>query len=333
MVCVGIIGLGYWGPNLVRTFNENKDCGLKYACDLIDSNIAKLKGKYPLITFTKRHLDLLEDDEVDLVCIATPPESHFKLAFEALSAGKNVLIEKPMTTNSADAEKLIVLAEKKKKLIFVDHTFCFSPSVIKIKELLDRKEIGEPLYFDSERINLGLIQEKVNVAWDLAVHDFSILTFLFPELKPTALIAIGSKHIHNRNEEMAHVMIKFNTSFVVHIHVSWLSPVKMRQIIIGGNKKMVLFDDISITEKIRIYEKGVDVNFSEETPFKPIYRSGDILIPKLADDEPLASEVRHIVNCIRGHDNPRVDGKAGLAVVKLLEACDSSMKENQQILL
>jgi predicted dehydrogenase len=333
MICAGIIGLGYWGPNLLRAFSESKDCKVKYACDLLDNNIAKLRNKYHSVTFTKNYTDLLKDKEVDIICIATPPETHFKIAYQAIEAGKHVLIEKPMTTRSEDAQKLIALAAKKKKLIFVDHTFCFSPPVIKIKELLGIKEIGEPLYFDSERINLGLIQEKVNVVWDLAVHDFSILTFLFPELKPTEVIAIGSKHVQKKNEEMAHIMIKFNTPFVGHIHVSWLSPVKMRQTIIGGNRKMIMYDDTSVFEKIKIYEKGVDVNFSEETSFKPIYRSGDIIIPKLTDDEPLANEVKHIVSCIEKKEKPRVDGLAGLAVVKLLEACDESMKNNRGVKL
>lgn len=331
MVNTAIIGLGYWGPNVLRALSMNKKCKVKYACDLLDSSIEKFKKAYPLINFTKNYLDIINEPGIELVCIATPPETHFELAKESLNHGKHVFIMKPMTTNSKDGQALIDLANDAGKLIMVDHTFIFSPPVRKIKELIDKGDIGKPLYFDSERINLGLLQERINVVWDLAPHDFSILTYCFQGLKPKYLFAVGSKHVHSRNEDMAHITIAYENELVAHVHVSWLSPVKMRKTIIGGTKKMILYDDVSVTEKIKVYERGIDVNFDEQTPFKPIYRSGDIWIPNLSSEEPLAAEVEHVLNCVRGKEKPIVDGKAGLAIVKLLEACDASISQNRKI--
>ncbi|OGZ32149.1 MAG: hypothetical protein A2V69_00025 [Candidatus Portnoybacteria bacterium RBG_13_40_8] len=331
MITVAIVGLGYWGPNLLRVFSSNKECFVKYGCDLLDKNIDKIKNKYPSVIFTKDYESILNDKSVDLVCIATPPETHFKIAEDALQKRKHILIEKPMTVSVETGEQLINLAKEKNRLIMVDHTFVFSPPVIKMKELIENNELGKPLYFDSERINLGLLQEKINVIWDLAPHDFSILTYLFPNFKPNSLTAVGSKQIHSNQEDMAHVTIKYNNQFVAHAHVSWLSPVKMRKMIISGDNKMILYDDMSLNEKIRVYTRGIDIDFSKETPFNPIYRSGDILIPKISDVEPLGLEVEHVVNCIKGKEKPKVDGKAGLAVVKLLRACDESMKSNKEV--
>jgi len=328
---VAIVGLGYWGPNLLRTFNENKNFKVKYACDVLDRNIDKLKNKYPLVAFTKAYSDLLSDPDIDLICIATPPETHYKLASQALTNGKHVFIEKPMTTSVEDGEKLIMLAEECGKLIFVDHTFVYSSPVKKIRELIANNSLGEPLYFDSERINLGLLQEHINVIWDLAPHDFSILMNIFPDKKPLSLLAIGSKQIHKKVEDMAYIVIRYPDDFVAHVHVSWLSPVKMRQTIIGGKNKMILYDDMSVSEKIKIYECGIDIPFNEETSFKPIYRSGDITVPKLSSDEPLAVEAEHVYQCIIGKETPMVGGREGLEVVRLLEACTTSMRENRTV--
>jgi|Deesub1362A_J573_1020465.scaffolds.fasta_scaffold00073_58 predicted dehydrogenase len=332
-VKVGIIGLGYWGPNLLRNFQANSRSVVKYSCDILEENIQKVKDSYPFVTFTKDYLDILKDKEVDLVCIATPPETHFQLAKNALRYGKHVLIEKPMTTNTREGKKLIELAEKAGKLLLVDHTFVFSPPVRKLKELIDGGELGEVLYFDSERVNLGLLQKNINVIWDLAPHDFSMLIYLFPNLKPVSLVAVGSKHVHARHEDMAHIMLRYENDFVAHIHVSWLSPVKIRKTVISGNKKMVWYDDAHTSEKIKIYDKGIDVDLSKESPFFPTYRSGDILIPKLENREPLSIEVEHVVNCVMGIEEPLMDGYAGLKIVRLLEACDKSLRAKKEVLL
>ncbi len=328
MINVAVIGLGYWGPNLVRNFEAVDNAKVIYACDLLEENLMKIKKRYPNIKVTKDYKEILKDDKVDLICIATPPATHYKIAKECLESGKNVLIEKPMTTKVKDAEELIEIAKELNLYIFVDHTFVFSPPVRKIKEIIN--EIGKPLYFDSERINLGLLQKDVNVIWDLAPHDFSILTFLF-NFKPKSLIAIGSKHKHPYYEDLAHIMIRYDNGFIAHIHVSWLSPVKIRKIIIAGDKKMILYDDTNPFEKVKVYDKGVEVDLSKESPFFPTYRSGDIYVPKIENKEPLRIEVEHIVDCLINKKKPLVDGYEGLKVVKLLEACDKSLREGKEV--
>ncbi|WP_456374729.1 Gfo/Idh/MocA family protein [Methanocaldococcus sp.] len=328
MVNVAVIGLGYWGPNLVRNFESLENARVVYACDLIDKNLAKIKRNYPNIILTKNYKEILKNKEIDLVCIATPPNTHYKIAKDCLESGKNVLIEKPMTTSVEEGLKLIDIANDYDLKIFVDHTFVFSPPVMKIKEIINY--LGKPLYFDSERINLGLLQKDVNVIWDLAPHDFSILSYLF-DLKPISLIAIGSKLKHPYLEDLAHIMIKYENNFIAHIHVSWLSPIKVRKIIIGGEKKMILYDDTNFFEKIKLYDKGVDIDLSKEDVFFPTYRSGDIYVPKIENKEPLKIEAEHIVDCLLHNKKPLVDGYAGLNVVKLLEACDKSLKEGKEV--
>lgn len=331
LIKVGIIGLGYWGPNLVRNFYMNNKSEVKYGCDLLEKNIGKVKENFPSITYTKDYTEILKDNDIDLVCIATPPETHFKLAKDVLEHGKHVLVEKPMTSKVKEGENLVKIAEKNNKLLMVDHTFVFTPSVIKIKELLNT--IGEPLYFDSERVNLGLLQKEINVIWDLAPHDFSILTFLFPDQTPISLQITASSQIHPELEDMAHIMIEYENGFNAHIHVSWLSPVKIRKTIIGGSKKMIWYDDVHPFEKVKVYNSGIDIDISKESPFFPSYRSGDITIPKVENKEPLALEVENVINSINGQENPIVDGYAGLKVVKLLQASDESLKYEKKITL
>jgi predicted dehydrogenase len=329
MINVGVIGLGYWGPNLVRNFYTNINSSVNYCCDLLDENIEKTKEKFPTASFTKDHFDILGDNEIDLICIATPPETHFRLARDALEHGKHVLVEKPMTTTVKEGKKLIEIANKAEKLLMVDHTFVFSPPVIKIKGLIGN--IGDPLYFDSERVNLGLLQKDVNVIWDLAPHDFSILTYLFPGLVPKSLQVTASRQVHPKYEDIAHILIEYENGFSAHIHVSWLSPVKIRKTIIGGNKKMIWYDDVDPFEKVKLYDSGIDMEVLDESPFFPSYRKGDILIPKLENKEPLSNEVENVVGSILGKVKPIVDGNEGLKVVKLLEACDRSLKNKKRI--
>ena len=275
---------------------------------------------------TTDYKDILKSD-VDLVAIATPPETHYQIATDCLEANKHVLVEKPLTLSSKSSEELIELSERKNLKLFVDHTFVFHPVVRKIREIITKGELGNVLYFDSERVNLGLLQSTTNVVWDLAVHDFSILMYLFdnPEIKNIKVFA--SKHTHHRKEDIAHIVLELNNNIVAHIHVSWLSPVKIRKIIIGGNEKMLWWDDVHPFEKLRVYESKIEIKNSPETPFFPIYTKGDVKILKVANKESLQEEVNSIVESILSDKPPEVGGYDGLGVVKMLELCDAKIKE------
>lgn len=329
MIRVGVIGLGYWGPNLLRNFCQTRSCQAKYGCDLDSNILQKFTFQYPLVTFTDNYEDLLQDPELEAIAIATPTSTHFDLAKLALEHGKHVLVAKPLAQLVEECRLLIKLAEKTKLVLAVDHTFLFSGAVRKIKELIQNHELGDIYYFDSERINLGLIQQDANVIWDLAPHDLSILNYILAERQPIKVFAVGSKHINSKVEEMAHITIWFDGGLVGHIHVSWLSPVKLRKTLIGGSEKMLIYNDLEPHEKVRIYDKGAYLN--EVTPFEPAYRSGDVYIPKLDTTEPLKKEIEHFINCIEGKEKPLVGGPAGLAVVEVLAACDRSLRKGKAV--
>lgn len=330
---VGVVGLGYWGPNYVRNFLRQEQTEVVWGCDLQDSSIKTSKKLYPQLKFTKNYSDLLSDKSLNCVAIATPPDTHYKLAKAALEAGKHVLIAKPLTTKSKTAKELIKLAKKRGLLLHCDLTYLYSGGVKALKNILQTGVIGKPLYFDSIRTNLGLIQNEVNVIWDLAIHDLAITDFLFG-LTPKKIFAVGSKHHKNSaTEEMAHITINYSKNFIAHIHVSWLSPVKMRTILVGGDKKMVLFDDVEPDEKVKLYDKGVVLSQESITPFKPLYRSGDVLIPKIDGEEPLFRELEQVIQKILrnkvDYENPQLN----LRIITLLEACDKSLRENKPIAL
>jgi len=270
---------------------------------------------------------LLNNPEIQAVVVALPTALHYEFARLALKAGKDVLVEKPMTANSKEAEELIKLAREEQRILMVDHTFIYYGPILKIKEIVNSGELGKIYYFDSQRINLGRIRPDVNVIWDLASHDISKLLFFIKE-QPISVSAVGTYHVANKSEELAHLTVRYETGLMAHIHVSWLSPVKLRQILIGGDKKMIYFDDIQPDEKIKIYDKGVSLDFSKETPFEPIYRSGEVRIPVFDQTEALLREGRHFLECIRKRKQPLTDGEFGLQVIKILEACDASLKEN-----
>ncbi len=331
MIKVGIIGLGYWGPNLLRNFYQHPEVEVKAICDLNSSRVYKFKNKYKDIHIATTDYRQILKEDLDLIAIATPPETHYKIAREALLAGKHVLVEKPFTRTSAEAEELIELAERKDLKIFVDHTFVFHPVVRKIKEIIQSGELGKIYYFDSERINLGLLQTGVNVIWDLAVHDFSIISYLFPDLNFIKVQAFGSKHIHPYYEDIAHVILESDSGFIAHVHVSWLSPVKIRKIIISGSEKMLWWDDIHPFEKLKIYDSKIEVNLAQEDPFHPKYIKGNIVTVAVENYESLYKEVENIVNTIKSNTKPEVDGYEGLKIVKLLEACDRSISTNSEV--
>ena len=287
----------------------------------------KIKSIYPSLETTKNYQDVLKNGKVDLVAICTPVYSHFEIAKACLEAGKHVLIEKPMTSSGEQAEILVNLAEKKKLKIFVDHTFVFTGAVKKIKELIVNGEIGDLYYFDSVRVNLGLFQHDVNVIWDLAPHDISIMHYLLDRY-PESVVATGSDHIGSGLEDVAYLTVYYPHNIIAHVHVNWLSPVKIRDTLIAGTKKMVVWDDNKPSEKVRIYDKGVELIKSADEVYNMLiqYRTGDMHCPKIDGTEALTDEINQIVDSLENGKAAKVDGKAGWMVVKILEAANKSIK-------
>jgi predicted dehydrogenase len=331
-VSVGIVGLGYWGPNWLRNFASTEGCELTWGCDLSASRIQKFSRQYPAVRFTKNFEDLLNDKSLDAIVIATPTDSHFPLAKAALEAGKHVLVEKPMTGTVKEARTLVALAKKNKKQLLVDHTFAFTSAVEKIREIVDAGKVGSLLYFESSRINLGLIQKDVNVLWDLAVHDLTILSCIADLGTVTEVLAVGSAH-YGKQIEDGHLHLTFKSGLAAHIHASWLSPVKIRKTFIAGRKAMIVYDDTEPSEKVRLYDKGIDHDDTKPDPFFPKYRSGDVLIPAISNSEALAAEAKHFIDCIHGKAKPMVSGADGLAMVKILEAADESLRKGAAVKL
>ena len=325
-VRMGVVGYGYWGPNLVRVFNSLDTSTVTMVADQDASRLQSLTKILPSVAVTHEADELLTSPNVDAVAIATPVSSHFDLAKRALQAGKHVLVEKPMTATSPQAEELIALAAANGLVLMVDHTFIYTGAVRKINQLIRSGELGDFFYFDSERINLGILQHDVNVLWDLATHDISMLLHLFDE-KPISLQALGHAHV-SKQEEMAELNLQYASGFHAHIRVSWLSPVKMRLTMIGGSRRMIVYDDVEPSEKVRVYDKGVvlDLEDEEVTAMKPIYRAGDVFIPKLDRTEALSREASHFVDCVLTGKTPMTGGREGLAVVRILEAADRSLR-------
>lgn len=325
---IAIIGYGYWGPNLVRNFNNTKDVEVACVFDLKDNQLDRVKATYPNVKTTKDYNEILKDNSIDAVAIATPVFTHFDLAKQALSHDKHVLIEKPMTASSKEATELIEMATQKKKILMVDHTYLYTPAVQKIKQFLDDNIIGDLKYVDSTRINLGLFQRDVNVLWDLAPHDISICSYLMKD-KPEAIQAVGVSHTNNDLENIAFLTLFYPNNKIAHFNCSWVSPVKIRQMLIGGDKKMIVFNDLETTEKIKIYDKGYSViPESERDSFLVDYRIGDIQIPKIPQGEALASMAKDFYNAINTNSTPISNYKSGLEVVSILEAASQSIKDN-----
>lgn len=322
---VGIVGLGYWGPNLVRNFSANERCKLSAICDLDKKRLEKIGAHQPLAKHFTHYEDFL--NEIEAVAIATPVDSHYKLAKAALTAGKHCFIEKPMTASVDEAEELIDLAKTQGLVLAVDHTFLFTSAVRKIKEIIDSEELGEIWYFDSVRINLGLFQRDVNVVWDLAPHDLSIMDYLVRK-DPASLVCLGTSHVPSGLADVAYLNMEFGNGFIANFHVNWLSPIKIRSIIIGGSKKMLIYDDMDAMNKIRIYDKGIDLeHISKEREYDALvrYRIGDMYAPALSQNEALSLEVENFVSAILDGANLVADGDAGLRVVKMLAASDKSL--------
>ena len=329
MINIGIIGFGYWGPNIVRNFRGLEGAKVVSICDGNPDAIARARKSNRHVSVTCDPNDILTSPEIDAVAVITPVSTHFELARKALENGKHVFVEKPFTATVAQAEELIALAERKKLTIMVDHTFIFTGAVRKIKQLIEKKTLGDIYYYDSVRVNLGLFQHDVNVIWDLAPHDFAIMDYLLDE-KPVAVAACGKAHV-NQMEDTAYVNVHFNNNMIAHFNVNWLSPVKVRTTLIGGEKKMLVWNDLEPDEKIKIYDKGVEVK-SKEAAYKMLvnYRSGDMHAPRVEQGEALKVETEYFLHCIRENETPINDGHAGLRVVKMLDACNQSLRMNGQ---
>ena len=333
MINIGVLGYGYWGPNVARNFHAAAGANLTAVSDVSEKRLVLAQNQYPFIKVLKDPMELIRSTEVDAVAIVTPVFAHFEMAKEALLAGKHIFVEKPFTSTSAQARELIDLAAKKGLKIMVDHTFLFTGAVRKIKEVIDSGELGKLLFYDSVRVNLGLFQHDINVIWDLAPHDLSIMAYLIDK-KPVALAAHGSVHFEGKYEDIAYVSIEFEgNGFIAHFHVNWLSPVKIRKTLISGDKKMLVWDDLDPDEKVKIYDRGVDVKSSNGGKNKNgihdllvSYRSGDVHIPKLEATEALKAEAQYFVECLGKNEEPFNNGQAGLQVIRLLEAADESLK-------
>lgn len=327
-VGIGVIGYGYWGPNLVRNFACSDSSRVVSVSDLDPAKLAVSKRLHPEVVTTPDYRDLLRDPKIDAIAIATPVHSHYELALAALRAGKHVFVEKPLAPTSDQARRLIEEADRRNLVLMVDHTFLYTPAVQKIRELVHEGALGEIYYYDSIRSSLGLFQSDVNVIWDLAVHDMSIIQYILNE-KPVAVSATGSSHVAGAPENMAHITLFFQSSCVAHVSVNWLSPIKVRQTFIGGSRKMIVYDDVEPTEKIKIYDKGITLNGSPEKAhqLRIGYRAGDMWAPHLAAKEALQTEVEHFVDCLRNGKSPISSGLSGLRVVEILEATSRSIKE------
>ncbi len=335
MINVGIIGFGYWGPNVARNFNSSPRARLKAICDKRNSRLALASSHYPFIKTYNSPDELIKDPEIDLIAVVTPVSDHYELTKKALLNRKHVFVEKPFTSSSQQAEELIELAQRFNLKIMVDHTFLFTGAVQKMKELIDGGELGQVLFYDSIRVNLGLFQRDVNVVWDLAPHDFSIMNYLLKD-KPTAVSAQGVSHYNGDFEDVAYITVYFdNSHLIAHFHVNWLSPVKVRRTIISGNRKMLLWDDIPSDEKIKVYDRGVELKIqtTEEKEHEMLisYRIGDVYIPQLDNTEALKKEIEYLLDCLENNQEPINNGQAGLLVVRLLESANKSISQRGQV--
>jgi len=327
MINIGVIGYGYWGPNLVRNFAEVNGSNVAAVADLDPKKLELVNKRYPAAKTTTRFQDLLEDTSIDAIAVATPVHTHFELGMAALKAGKHLWLEKPMTETSFQARKLVEEAAKRKRVLMVDHTFIYTGAIRKMGEIVRRDELGKIFYYDSIRINLGLFQRDVNVISDLAVHDFAILDYLLGE-HPIAVSASGTNHFPGTPENLAYITLFYESGTIAHCNVSWLAPVKVRQILLGGSKKMIVYDDLEPSEKVRVYDSGV--SFTDDPQriheMRVGYRTGDMWAPKLPTTEALRLEGEHFIDCIQNGTTPETDGHLGLRVVEIIEAATSSMR-------
>jgi predicted dehydrogenase len=327
VVKIGVVGYGYWGPNLVRNFAETRGATLAAVADLDPKKLALVNQRFPTVKTTTNFQELLDDPAIDAIAVATPVNTHFALGMAALKAGKHLWLEKPMTETSEQARQLVEEAEKRGLVLLVDHTFIYTGAVQKMGEIVRSGDLGSVYYYDSTRVNLGLFQRDVSVIADLAVHDFAILDYLLGE-HPLAVSATGINHFPGTPENLAFITLHYKSGIIAHTNVSWLAPVKVRQVLLGGSKKMIVYDDMDPSEKIKVYDKGIDFPSDPEKvqEMRVGYRTGDMWAPKLSGAEALKVEGEHFVDCIVNRKTPQTDGRLGLRVVELIEAADISMR-------
>jgi len=332
MIKIGTIGFGYWGPNVVRNFQSTDGARVVSICDVDKEALSRAQKNYPEIKTISSPDELMASPEIDAVAIVTPVYTHFELAKKAIENGKHIFVEKPFASSVAEAEELIELADKKSVKIMVDHTFLFTGAVRKIKELINDGVLGNLYYYDSTRVNLGLFQHDINVIWDLAPHDLSIMDYVIQE-KPVGITATGIEHFGRGLEDVAYITVFFEKDIIAHFNINWLSPVKIRMTLIGGEKKMLVWNDLESDEKIKIYDRGVNIEDKEGIyELLVSYRAGDIMIPTVEKTEALKLEAEYFIDCLVNNKTPINDGNAGLRVVKILEASNLSIKNNGRMI-
>jgi len=329
---VGVIGYGYWGPNLVRNFADLGRCRMVAVADLDPARLSAAARRYPGLRTTTDARELIAAPDIDALVIATPVGRHYELAYAALEAGKHVLVEKPLTSTSEQAARLIELGQRRRLVLMVDHTFVYTSAVRRIRELIRGGEIGDVYYYDSVRINLGLFQHDVDVMWDLAVHDLAIMDFVLAD-QPVAVSATGLAHVPGRPANIAYMTMFFDAALLGHVHVNWLAPVKVRRTLIGGSRRMIVFDDLETSEKVKVYDRGISLNPSPENVYQMMvgYRAGDMWAPQLAVTEALHSEAAHFLDCVESGREPDTSGEAGLRIVRLLEAATASLENHGRL--
>jgi predicted dehydrogenase len=328
IIKVGVVGCGYWGPNLIRNLRQSPDCQLQAICDMSEQRLRHMRRLHPDVATTNRFEDLLNDAGIDAVVIATPVRFHYEMAKACLNAGKHAFIEKPMARTVAEGEELVALAEQKGLVLMVGHTFLFSPAVRRMKEVIDAGDIGEVQYISARRLNLGLFQKDINVAWDLAPHDISIILHLLDE-QPVSVSCQGNSHVTRGIEDVTMMYLNFRKNRCAFIQNSWLDPKKVRQMTVVGSRRMIVYDDTEPLEKLKIYDARVEVppHYDSFAEFTYSYHYGDAYVPYIKQDEPLKLECQHFIDCIRGENTPITSGRHGLEVVRILEASGLSLKQ------
>jgi len=329
MINVAVIGCGYWGPNLLRNLMSLPDCTVQYVCDLCDERLIHMKNLYNELEITSNISDVMNNDEINAVIIATPVRTHFALAMESLQKGKHTFIEKPLASSTDECLLLIDEAKKNNLTLMVGHTFIYTPPVRKMKDIIESGEIGDIIYISSRRLNLGLFQKDINVAWDLAPHDLSIILYILGE-DPKTVSCQGKAHINPDIEDVTNITLTFNSRGFATIQSSWIDPRKIRDMTVVGTKKMIVYDDLEPLEKIKIYDKGVNVppHFDTFAQFQYSYHYGDVYSPYIKQEEPLKIECSHFLDCIRSGKPSESSGEKGLQVVRILEAANKSLKNS-----
>lgn len=335
-VGIGVVGCGYWGPNLVRNFGGTEGASVVAVADAQEDRAIKLAAQFGVKKTVSSAAALIEDPDVDLVVVATPSRTHHAIARAAIEAGKHVLVMKPMTTSVEDAEDLVDLATRNGVLLAVDHTFVYTAAVRKIREMVESQALGDVYYIDSVRINLGVFQSDVNVIWDLAPHDISIIDYIMGGEIPTEVSAIGAAHAGSVRENIAYLTLRYGPNVMAHVHVNWLAPAKIRRTIVGGSKQMVVYDDMQPSEKLQVYDKGVTIApwDDPEMVYSQLvsYRSGDMWAPRLESREALAVEAEEVVSAILTGSSLVGDAEAGLRTVRVLAAAEESVQRGSQLI-